>query len=121
MPEDAQQPRFLERFFANSYHGFIERHSKKILGAWAVLVVAATVLVGVVFRPAEEAPQFLREEHPIMKFINLNGEFSQGVSSNIMHVVYGIDREDPFDRSGVDPQTPQGETLGKVSYSSSAS
>lgn len=37
-----------------------------------------------------------------------------------LHTVFGIDKADAFDRSGIDPQTPSGETLGKVKYSAKA-
>jgi len=120
MPEDTKDLRFLERFFAYTFHSFIKKHAKKIVGAWTLLVLVMLVLVAAVFRPAEEAPKFLSEEHPIMKFIDLSAEFSEDITTNLLHVVFGIQREDSFDRTGVDPQTPAGEFLGNVVYSSSA-
>ena len=70
---------------------------------------------------AGDAPSFLREDHPLMKFIALGSQFggSGGSGRNPVAYVLGIDEDDPIDRTGVDKQTPGGgdESIGVTQYS----
>jgi len=125
-PEDTKKKRTLELWFSTTFSDFIQKRALIFIAVWSLLIVSMAIVIGVKLKVADEAPSFLREDHPLMRFIALGSKFggTDSIGQYPVSYVVGINKDNSFDRTGVDRQTPGGDKdlpLGKVQYSSEAS
>lgn len=69
------------------------------------LFVVATAVSSSMLRPADTLPDMFPADHPIMKLISIaRDRFGQNQEANklIVHMVWGLDSDDPVDRAGTD-------------------
>lgn len=128
---DSESARPIETFFEKTFFPFVQKHSLKILVPMSGIVLALLIVAIVGLKLPEENDKFLRDDHPAQVYLDAVGKFASGFGYDgrrAAYIVYGINREEPFDRSGVDFQEPgatfsdpdAGGTLGNVIYSDQA-
>jgi predicted RND superfamily exporter protein len=127
---DMASARPVEKFFKEKYFPVVVRHRIKFVSCVALIFCASAAVVGALLRlPTKEEP-FLSKNHPLQRYLDSSADFgnSGSVPLTWVYVVFGIDKEDALDRSGVDYQQPgtgwsqnnPEEPLGKVQYVSAA-
>eukprot|EP01029_Cantina_marsupialis_P019903 TRINITY_DN4629_c0_g2_i7.p1 TRINITY_DN4629_c0_g2~~TRINITY_DN4629_c0_g2_i7.p1 ORF type:complete len:889 (+),score=242.99 TRINITY_DN4629_c0_g2_i7:376-2667(+) len=95
----------VQRFFHDIWFPFIMK-------ARVVIIILCFCLIAFgIFKASElesdpEPPQFVPSDHPYQRMLTVvREEFSRGGSVMALqaHIVAGIDRDDPIDRSGIEP------------------
>eukprot|EP00937_MAST-01D_sp_MAST-1D-sp2_P003176 g3176.t1 len=102
-----------ESFFNGPYFEWIsrERTRKALLVMFAVVVVVAAGVAGAELKISGNFPEQFKPSHPYSRFGEaLTTRFAAGSSGDVKRTVslfWGIDREDPVDRSGLDFQADE--------------
>eukprot|EP00747_Dinoflagellata_sp_TGD_P108185 gnl/TRDRNA2_/TRDRNA2_170338_c0_seq2.p1 gnl/TRDRNA2_/TRDRNA2_170338_c0~~gnl/TRDRNA2_/TRDRNA2_170338_c0_seq2.p1 ORF type:complete len:1313 (-),score=226.34 gnl/TRDRNA2_/TRDRNA2_170338_c0_seq2:98-4036(-) len=124
--EDKLSARPIEYFFENTYYPFARKWKYIMLGIWVVIVLAMAIIVGAFLRLPEESEKFLSEDHWMQRFFDSGLRFNAENDARMqsMFVVFGMTKEDPLNRDGVDYQQPGSnwatlipeDPLGEINY-----
>ncbi|KAJ3449434.1 sterol-sensing domain [Anaeramoeba flamelloides] len=109
--EDLGDFRFLEKYFYKYHSPYIQKYRYLIILIFLSLLVFFSIKASQL-KPAEEPAQFLPDDLPLMKAVNLEESgFAQKENVLTGYILWGIET---IDRTGVDPLETQ--ELGEVIY-----